>query len=51
MFFDQIRMITFVPIEVVIAGMTLLITYDLDEAIAKCKDCPGARIRTALGCF
>ncbi|MEL0016235.1 MAG: hypothetical protein VW715_13530 [Rhodospirillales bacterium] len=44
-------MTLYIPVEVVIAGMTILITMDLDEAIAKCKDVPGAQLRTALGRF
>jgi len=44
-------MTTFVSVEVVVAGMTILITHNLDEAIAKCKELPGSRLRTALGRF
>jgi len=49
MFFLIFSMTNALPLEVVIAGMTLLITFNLDEAISKCGDYPGAYIRTALG--
>lgn len=39
----------FVPIEVVVAGMTYGIYNDIYKALDACKSIPGARIRTALG--
>tara|TARA_Y100000401_G_scaffold67992_1_gene54461 strand:+ start:1150 stop:1296 length:147 start_codon:yes stop_codon:yes gene_type:complete len=39
----------FVPIEVVVAGMTYGIYNDIQEAVEVSKTIPGSRIRTALG--
>ena len=47
--FTIIAMQLFVPIEVVVAGMTYGIYYDIQEAVDVSKTIPGSRIRTALG--
>jgi len=47
--FTIIAMQLFVPIEVVVAGMTYGIYNDIQEAVEVSKTIPGSRIRTALG--
>ncbi len=47
--FTIIAMQLFVPIEVVVAGMTYGIYNDIQKAVDVSKTIPGSRIRTALG--